>query len=107
MNYSLEEEGLLTGLLSGYRLLLIGNAAPGLGQALARRQLHVAGIVTPVNGYADIDRVSAETEAYEYDIVLIAAGIAAIPMAVRLAAKGKVAIDFGHLANRIAGQTMQ
>lgn len=106
MNYSLEEEGLLTGLLSGYGLLLIGNAAPQLGQALAQRQLHVAGIVSPVNGYADIDRVLAETESYEYDVALIAAGIAALPMAVRLAAKGKVAIDFGHLANRMAAQTM-
>lgn len=105
MNYSLEEEGLLTGLLSGYRLLLVGNAAPKLGQALAQRQLLVAGTVTPVNGYADIDRVLKETEAYDYDIALIAAGIAAVPIAVHLAtAKGKVAIDFGHLANRMAGQ---
>jgi len=105
MNYTLEEEGRLTGLLSGYRLLLIGNAAPGLGHALAQRHLQVAGIVSPVHGYADVNRVLSEAEAYDYDIALIAAGIAAIPLAVRLAAKGKVAIDFGHLANRMAGQS--
>lgn len=104
MNYSLEEEGRLTGLLSGYRLLLVGNAAPQLGQALAQRQLQVAGIVTPVNGYSDIGRVIRETEAYAYDIALVAAGIAAVPIVVHLAARGKVAVDFGHLANRIGGQ---
>lgn len=104
MNYSLHEMGLLNRLLIGRKILVIGDVAIQLQQVLLEQGLEVTGIVTPVNGYTDVQRVVAEADNYDYDIALIAAGIAAIPIAVHLAGiHGKVTFDFGHLANRMAG----
>ncbi|MFC4596965.1 GT-D fold domain-containing glycosyltransferase [Cohnella hongkongensis] len=104
MNYSLEEQGLLLRLFQGRKLLIIGDVAEKLRQALINKGLEVAGVVTPVNGYADVTRIVAEAMRYDYDIALVAAGIPAIPIAVHLAGmSGKVTFDFGHLADRMAG----
>ncbi|XID95711.1 GT-D fold domain-containing glycosyltransferase [Paenibacillaceae bacterium WGS1546] len=104
MNYKLEEQGLLWKLLSGRKILIVGDAAPQLGRALTDKGYEVTGIVSPVDGYGDVARVLAEATACEYDIALIAAGVSAIPIAVHLAGMGgKVTFDFGHLANKIAG----
>lgn len=104
MNYLLEEQGLLLKLLRGRKVLVIGDVAAQLSEALIMQGVEVTGVITPVNGYADYPRVVAEANAYDYDIALVAAGIAAIPIAVHLAGVGgKVTFDFGHLANRMAG----
>ncbi|WP_373229488.1 GT-D fold domain-containing glycosyltransferase [Cohnella sp.] len=104
MNYSLYELGLLMQLLKDRKTLVIGNVAEQLKQVLVEKGVEVAGVITPVRGYSDVGRVVAEAAAYEFDIALVAAGIAAIPIAVHLAGiRGKVTFDFGHLANRMAG----
>jgi hypothetical protein len=104
MNYLLEEQGLLLQLLRGRKALVIGDVAAQLSEALIMQGVEVTGVITPVNGYTDYPRVVAEANAYDYDIALVAAGIAAIPIAVHLAGVGgKVTFDFGHLANRMAG----
>lgn len=104
MNYLLEEQGLLLKLLIGRKVLVIGDVAAQLSEALIMQGIEVTGVITPVNGYADYPRVVAEANGYDYDIALLAAGIAAIPIAVHLAGVGgKVTFDFGHLANRMAG----
>ncbi len=104
MNYLMEEQGLLLRLFQGRKLLIIGNVALQLREALLEKGMEVVGAVTPVNGYADVPRVVAEAMQYDYDIALVAAGIAAIPITVHLAGMGgKVTFDFGHLADRMAG----
>ncbi|MFD0673391.1 GT-D fold domain-containing glycosyltransferase [Cohnella sp. GCM10027633] len=104
MNYSLYEHDCLPRLLGGRKLLLVGNVANELAMAFKAQGYHVAGVVSPVKGFGDVDRVVAESAAHDFDFALVSAGIPAIPIVVGLAARtGKVAIDFGHLADRIAG----
>ncbi|CAH0118460.1 GT-D fold domain-containing glycosyltransferase [Paenibacillus sp. CECT 9249] len=103
MNYLLYQLGYLTMLMEGRRVLLVGNAAPALSGVLARRCVQVAGVVAPVNGMKDIQRVMAEVAQYDFDMALVAAGIPAVVISQRIASElGKVALDFGHLANKIA-----
>jgi hypothetical protein len=104
INYSLQELGYLSRLLAGRRVLLIGNVAEPLVQALANQGVQIAGTVSPVRGMNDLYRVVGEAENYDFDLALVAAGIAAVPICVHLAERtGKVAINFGHQANVIAG----
>ncbi|WP_027087879.1 GT-D fold domain-containing glycosyltransferase [Cohnella panacarvi] len=104
MNYALQEQGYLWPLLSGRRLLVVGNVAGELAQALRLQGMIITGVVSPVRGYSDVDRAVDEAIAYDFDIALVSAGIPAVPIVVRIVqSTGKVAIDFGHSADRIAG----
>jgi len=107
INYSLYQTGLLARLLQGRRVLVIGNAAPGMAARLAQAGFAVTGVITPVRGFSDIDRVIGEAAAVRdsYDLALVAAGIPAVVIAAALAAEfGKAALDFGHLADHIASR---
>ncbi|WP_435163286.1 GT-D fold domain-containing protein [Paenibacillus glycanilyticus] len=102
INYSLCTAGCLLPILQNRRILLIGNMAEPLSAVLANRGLSVAGVVSPVNGARDAARVAALARQYEFDIALVSAGIAAVLITEELArVTGKVAIDFGHLANAL------
>ncbi|BBH18686.1 hypothetical protein Back11_00310 [Paenibacillus baekrokdamisoli] len=102
INYSLNHAGLLSRLLQGRRLLLIGNAAPALARVFVERGFIVSGIINPVNGFADIDRVMREVRETVFDLALVSAGIPAVIISYRIAMeRGKVAMDFGHMADSI------
>lgn len=103
INYLLYQLGYLTLLLENRRVLLVGNEAPALAPVLASRGFHIAGVVTPVRGIHDSDRVLQEIAGHQFDIALIAAGIPAVVIAQRVATElGGVALDFGHLADKIS-----
>jgi len=103
MNYALHEHGYMLRLLAGRLLLVIGNVAGELAQALRSLGMVVSGVISPVRGYSDVERVVAEAALREFDAAIVSAGVPAITIAVRIAeTTGKVAIDFGHLADRIA-----
>jgi hypothetical protein len=100
MNFMLNQSGLLRLLLEGRRVLLVGNKAPELAPVLQRRGLMISGVVAPVHGVPDADRVMGEICRHEFDIALISSGVSAVILAERTANElGKVAIDFGHLAD--------
>ncbi len=100
INYSLYLEGHLTRILTNRSILIVGNTAPELSQFLSSKGMQVAGVVAPVNGMQDIPRVMSEIAAYDYDIALVGAGIPAVIIVQQIASQhGKVAIDFGHLAD--------
>ncbi|GMK37428.1 hypothetical protein PCCS19_04820 [Paenibacillus sp. CCS19] len=102
INYGLYQERLLQRLLQGKNLLLIGNASPGLAEMLIERGYRVTGVIAPVRGMADVDRVVMEARGVDFDLALVAAGIPAVVIASRIAAElGKAALDFGHLADGI------
>lgn len=103
VNYSLAQQGFIPRILEGRKVLLVGNIASELAHILAQHGISVAGIVTPVRGMRDIPRVLEEVAIYQYDIALVAAGIPAVILCQQIAALyGKVALDFGHLANKLA-----
>ncbi|MBD2848617.1 hypothetical protein IDH44_25890 [Paenibacillus sp. IB182496] len=103
INYVLYLEGRLPELLRGRRILLIGNVAPALAEVLRGRGLAVSGAVAPVRGMDDVPRVMESIAEQDFDLALVAAGIAAVVLTQRIATElGKVAIDFGHLADALA-----
>lgn len=103
VNYALHLEGLLGGILAGRRVLVVGNSAPGLSRVLSGRGIKVAGTVAPVEGIHDIPRIMDEIRGHPFDIALVGAGIPAVIITERIASElGKVAIDFGHLADSLA-----
>lgn len=102
INYDLHAAGLLPQLLQGKKLLIIGNAGPALAHVLAVHGFIVTGLISPVNGFADIERVMGEVRDVDFDLALVAAGIPAVVISYRIAVeRGKVALDFGHLADAI------
>lgn len=103
INYLLYETGYMQPLIEGREVLLVGNGAPALAEVLIARGIRVVGTVTPVHGCHDVDRVMGEVARHSFDIALVAAGIPAVIITERIANElGRVAIDFGHLADVIA-----
>ncbi|QHW35239.1 hypothetical protein GZH47_23175 [Paenibacillus rhizovicinus] len=102
VNYSLHQAGLLNTLLSGKQLLIIGNVAPALAHVLSQRGFHVSGVISPVRGVDDVERVMNEIRGSEFNLALVSAGIAAVILCTRIARElGKTALDFGHMADGI------
>ncbi|MFF2088936.1 GT-D fold domain-containing glycosyltransferase [Paenibacillus sp. NPDC058174] len=102
VNYGLYKGGYLQRLLQGRRVLLIGNKADALAPVLSSYGVTVAGVVTPVNGVTDASRAAAEAQHHLFDLALVSAGISAVLIAEELARiTGKVALDFGHMADTI------
>lgn len=100
INYSLYLEGFLSRILVNRSVLIVGNTGPELSQVLSSMGIHVTGVVAPVNGIQDIPSVMNEISAHDYDIALVGAGIPAVIIVQQIASElGKVAIDFGHLAD--------
>lgn len=108
INYALHSEGHLARLLLDLapqpRVLTVGNLGRGLASALATQGALISAAIHPVRGCGDADRVLREMAAVEFDVGLVAAGIAAVIICSEAArALGKVMIDFGHLADQLAG----
>lgn len=102
INYMLQKEGRLKAILAGRRVLVAGNPAERFAQLLKRSGVEVAGAVAPVKGMSQVDAAMERVREFEFDIALISAGAAAVPLAQRIAAEmGKVAIDFGHMADEL------
>ncbi|TVX87293.1 succinyl-CoA synthetase [Paenibacillus agilis] len=103
VNYLIAQLGYLQQLLQGRNVLLIGNAAQELRKVLSKRGVIISGMIASVSGMKDIPRVMREAASIPFDIALVSAGIPAVIIAERIASElGKVALDFGHLANRLA-----
>ncbi|XEC93413.1 GT-D fold domain-containing glycosyltransferase [Paenibacillus tarimensis] len=100
VNYYLYHGGYLPQILSGRKVLLIGNLAPALADRFRPHGIHIAGTVSPVQGIKDVPRVMGEVAGHDFDIALVSAGISAVVISRQIASEmGKVAIDFGHLAD--------
>jgi hypothetical protein len=99
-NYYLYKAGYLSKFVSGQRVLTVGNMAPALAEILVKNGVHVVGAISPIEGVKDVPRVMEKIRKMDFDIALISAGISAVILAQKIASEmGKVAIDFGHLAD--------
>ena len=108
VNYEIfQQTDLYQKIFRRHRVLLLGRQAAEL-QAVLERQ-GVAAIVghIPVDGMASVEGALAAAERFEFDAALVAAGIPACPICLRLRDRGKVAIDFGHLADALVNQTVK
>lgn len=103
INYELNTGGYLTRLLHGRRVLLIGNQAEALAGFLGQRSVNVVGCLAPVQGVADVPTVAMRVRGFpDFDLALVAAGVAAVMICPQLSRElGKVALDMGHLADKL------
>lgn len=102
INYILLKEGLLQTAIGDHSVLLVGNHAETLRTVLEKAGVNIAGAVGPVKGVRDTARVMEEVRRYEFDLAFVAAGVAAVILSQRIATEmGKVALDFGHLADEL------
>lgn len=100
INYSIYLEHCLSKIVTGRRVLMVGNKAGPMAELFTANGIEVAGAVSPVQGIHDIPRVMAEVAAQDFDIALVSAGVPAVIIVHKIASElGKVAIDFGHLAD--------
>lgn len=100
VNYALNEEAWLSKLLVHRRIVLIGNQAPELSTWLQMRGYDISGVISPVQGIGDVQRIVDQAALLDFDIALVAAGIAAVIICTRIAREqGRVALDMGHLAD--------
>lgn len=100
INYYLYQAGMLSRIVSGRRVLIVGQLAEELAGYMRQNGVHVVGAVAPVQGVKDVPRVMDEIARHEFDLALVAAGVSAVILSQRIASEmGKVALDFGHLAN--------
>ena len=106
INYAIYMEHRLPDLLTGRKVLTIGNKAEGLAGVFQAAGI-AAESIAPVSGMQDIDRVLENAAQREFDIAIISAGIPSVVLAQQIAARfGKVALDFGHLADSmVKGET--
>ena len=102
VNYSLFHQGFLSRLMKERRILIVGNKAKALSDVLSGYGYDIAPAVFPVLGMRDVPRVMERVREHDFDLALISAGVAAVPLAQRIAAEmGRVALDLGHLADMI------
>lgn len=102
INYQLHQNGLLLPLFKGRRVLIIGRRARELASILKRYyQINIAGHIS-IDTYRQIPATLTACSEYAFDMAFVSAGIPAVTICVKLAARlGKVALDLGHLADRI------
>lgn len=103
VNYEMNTAGYLTRLLQGRRVLLIGNQAEALAGFLEQRGVNVVGWLAPVRGVADATAIAMRAREFpDFDLALVAAGVAAVMICAQLSRElGKVALDMGHLADKL------
>lgn len=102
VNYSLFKTGYLQRMMQGRRVLIIGNMAERLAAVLSAQGVAVAGIISPVHGTHDADRVAMLAQQFDFDLALVSAGISAVLITEEIArVMGKVALDFGHMADSL------
>ncbi|MNJ74948.1 hypothetical protein D3C77_719600 [compost metagenome] len=64
------------------------------------RGYDISGVISPVQGIGDVHRIVNQAAPLDFDIALVAAGIAAVVICTRIAREqGRVALDMGHLAD--------
>ncbi len=105
INWDLHDggRGPLYRLLKGKRVLVVGRLAQQALPRMRRLGLTVVKALS-LEGYNQLHPVYNAIKSYSrsFDVALVAAGIPAVPLCVRIAKEcNKVAIDFGHAINEV------
>lgn len=103
VNYAIyEQTNWYQRILRSKKVLLMGNRSEKLHTALEQSGFSTIAGHIAVQGMSSIASALAESEKYDFDVALVAAGIPACVICPQLRDRGKVAIDFGHLADGLA-----
>ncbi len=104
INYFLCNSGNLDALLTKGkpRILVIGNKGKALANLLQSHGVNVSGVISPVYGLRDVNRIVRMAKGHSFDIALSASGVAAVVISERIANnQKKVALDIGHAADML------
>lgn len=101
INYVLEKTALYHRLFTHFRVLLIGNRMAELREHLTKYGYQSIVGVLPLAGTKAVDEVLEQTSHSQYDVAIVAGGIAASILCPLISRNHKVAIDFGHLADEL------
>ncbi|MFD1677060.1 GT-D fold domain-containing glycosyltransferase [Alicyclobacillus fodiniaquatilis] len=96
--YKLIASGKLAKILRrpALRILCIGNESLRLMPFLRKHGLQVIAALSPVRGVRDVERIVQKAATFHFDLALVAAGAASVPICARLAqTRQVVAIDIG------------
>lgn len=103
VNYAIyEQTDFYQRILQRNRVLLMGNRSEKLHAVLEQSGFPTIAGHIAVDSMSAIESAVAESEKYDFDVALVAAGIPACVICPLLRDRGKVAIDFGHLADALA-----
>jgi hypothetical protein len=103
INWDLYNQGLLYQLMRNKRILLVGRLSE-LAASVLRNQGFIVNQHIVLEGFYDLNRVYyyIKNSTNNFDIALISAGIPAVVLSYWIANRlGKVAIDLGHVVNKI------
>jgi hypothetical protein len=108
INYMLyEHTDLYQTLLRRCRVLLVGNRSADLARRLGEAGFDgVVGHVAVPQGVLSVRAALDEIETHTFDVAFVAAGIAACLICPVLARQGKVALDFGILADDLTNPAL-
>lgn len=102
INYALDEStSLYQQLFQNWRVVLIGNRMAELAKQFRAAGVHSIASSVPVAGVAAIETVMNQLSTVDYDVALVSAGVAGSILCSRIRGTGKVALDFGHLADQL------
>jgi len=106
INYAMyEDTDLYQKILRNHKVLIIGNRSAQLHAVLEESGVSTVVGHLPVSGMSSIATVLAESNTYDFEVAFVAAGIPACVICPQLRDRGKIAIDFGHLADGLADKT--
>jgi hypothetical protein len=102
INFELADTtNLYRSLLQQHQVLLIGNQMPLVKEKYENEGItNIVGAIT-IDGTKSIPEVLSQAERYEYEVVLVSAGVATAIICPKFSKLGKVAIDFGHMADKL------
>ena len=102
INYALAETTTFyQQLFQNWRVVLLGNRMAELAQQFRAAGVHSIVASFPVAGVSSIELVMHQLATIDYDVALVSAGVAASILCPRIRATGKVALDFGHMADQL------
>ncbi|WP_077358601.1 GT-D fold domain-containing protein [Virgibacillus halodenitrificans] len=101
IGYRLNNTPIYNELLTNHKVLLIGNLMHEAEQYFKNQgYTNIVGSI-PVPGFDSHPSVLEKTTAYDFDVALVAAGVASNIICVQLAKRKKIAIDIGRLIDEL------
>lgn len=84
------------------RILLVGNQAPALAKKM--QDFNIVDCIAPINGLANVDDVLKNISRCSFDLALVAAGTASLPICGHIGRQlHRIAIDIGKLPDLLLG----
>src|SRR5690606_34658440 len=93
VNYALHQKGLIQPILENKKVLVVGNKGYSLSRKLKKERVNIVDVIAPFNGIESIDDAVEASSNIDFDVALVAGGIASVSLCPKIAERtGKVVI---------------